>query len=53
MLVATNVNDLMECVVCADMTRRTQLDDVRVLQKPYDVLAQHLVGMAMARQLHA
>jgi ATP-dependent Lhr-like helicase len=49
-LVATNVNDLMECVVCADMTRRTQLDDVRVLQKPYDVLAQHIVGLAMARR---
>ncbi len=48
-LVATNVNDLMECVVCADMTRRTQLDDVRVLERPLDVLAQHLVGMAMER----
>lgn len=48
-LVATNVNDLMECVVCADMTRRTQLDAIRVLQKPYDVLAQHLVGMAMQK----
>jgi len=46
-LVATNVNDLMECVVCAAMTRRSQLDDVRLLEKPYDVLAQHLVGMAM------
>jgi len=46
-LVATNVNDLMECVVCAVMTRRSQLDDVRLLEKPYDVLAQHLVGMAM------
>ncbi|MEZ0387364.1 MAG: DEAD/DEAH box helicase, partial [Verrucomicrobium sp.] len=48
-LVATNVNDLMECVVCADMTRRTKLDAIRVLQKPYDVLAQHLVGMAMQK----
>ena len=46
-LCATNVNDLMECIVCADMTRRSQLDDVRLLQQPYDVLAQHLVGMAM------
>ena len=49
-LVATNVNDLMECVVCADMTRRTQLDAVRVLQQPLDVLAQHLVGLAMERR---
>ncbi len=46
-LVATNVNDLMECLVCAEMTRAVQLDAVRPLEKPLDVLAQHLVGMAM------
>lgn len=46
-LVATNVNDLMECVVCAEMTRDARLDPVRILEKPLDVLAQHLVGMAM------
>lgn len=46
-LVATNVNDLMECIVCAEMTRAVQLDEVRVLEKPLDVLAQHVVGMAM------
>jgi ATP-dependent Lhr-like helicase len=46
-LVATNVNDLMECLVCAEMTRMVQLDAVRPLEKPLDVLAQHLVGMAM------
>jgi ATP-dependent Lhr-like helicase len=46
-LVATNVNDLMECIVCAEMTRRVQLDAVRPMAKPLDVLAQHLVGMAM------
>ncbi|TDU66092.1 ATP-dependent Lhr-like helicase [Prosthecobacter fusiformis] len=46
-LVATNVNDLMECIVCAEMTRAVQLDEVRLLEKPLDVLAQHLVGLAM------
>ncbi len=46
-LVATNVNDLMECIVCAEMTRAVNLDAVRPLEKPLDVLAQHLVGMAM------
>lgn len=46
-LVATNVNDLMECIVCAEMTRREQLDEVKILELPLDVLAQHLVGMAM------
>jgi ATP-dependent Lhr-like helicase len=46
-LVATNVNDLMECVVCAEMTRAVRLDEVRLMERPLDVLAQHLVGMAM------
>ncbi len=46
-LVATNINDLMECIVCAEMTRREQLDEVQVLEAPLDVLAQHLVGMAL------
>ena len=46
-LVATNVNDLMECIVCAEMTRREQLDEVRILKEPLDVLAQHVVGMAI------
>jgi ATP-dependent Lhr-like helicase len=46
-LVATNVNDLMECVVCAEMTRAMRLDEVRLMEKPLDVLAQHMVGMAM------
>ncbi len=46
-LVATNINDLMECIVCAVMTRREQLDEVRVMEAPLDVLAQHLVGMAL------
>lgn len=49
-LVATNVNDLMECVVCAEMTRRAQLDDVRIMHSPNDVLAQHLVGIAMEKR---
>lgn len=46
-LVATNINDLMECAVCAEMTRRNQLDEVRIMDAPLDVLAQHLVGMAI------
>lgn len=46
-LVATNVNDLMECCVCAEMTRAVQLDAVRPLRRPLDVLAQHIVGMAI------
>jgi len=46
-LVATNINDLMECIVCSEMTREVRLDAVRLLERPLDVLAQHLVGIAM------
>lgn len=46
-LVATNVNDLIECVVCAEMTRAVRLDEVSLMESPLDVLAQHVVGMAM------
>lgn len=46
-LVATNVNDLIECVVCAQMVQAKRLDPVRPLESGYDVIAQHIVGMAM------
>ncbi|MCB1089607.1 MAG: helicase, partial [Verrucomicrobiae bacterium] len=46
-LVATNINDLIECVVCADLTKRHQLDPVTVFENAADVVAQHVVGMAM------
>ena len=46
-LVATNINDLIECVVCAEMTKQRDLDAVRILENATDVIAQHVVGMAM------
>jgi len=46
-LVATNINDLIECVVCARMVLEKRLDPVKPLESGYDVIAQHLVGMAM------
>tara|TARA_R110002096_G_scaffold54517_13_gene140609 strand:- start:15921 stop:18452 length:2532 start_codon:yes stop_codon:yes gene_type:complete len=46
-LVATNINDLIECVVCAEMVKRKKLDPVSPLESGYDVIAQHIVGMAM------
>ncbi len=46
-LVATNINDLIECIVCAEMTKRRALDPVRILENATDVIAQHVVGMAM------
>jgi ATP-dependent Lhr-like helicase len=47
-LVATNVVDLVECAVTARLARERRLDPVRVQENPADVLAQHLVGCAMA-----
>ena len=45
-LVATNVNDLVEATVTARLVRERALDPIRILDKPYDVVAQHIVGMA-------
>lgn len=45
-LVATNVSDLVEATVTAQLVRQRALDPIRMLDKPYDVLAQHIAGMA-------
>lgn len=50
-LVATNINDLVECVVTADLVRQRRLDPVRFFENCYDVLAQHIVGLAMAEPI--
>ncbi|MBV8898562.1 MAG: DEAD/DEAH box helicase [Verrucomicrobia bacterium] len=50
-LVATNINDLIECVVTARLTRERRLDPVRIPELCWDVIAQHVVGMAMAKPM--
>lgn len=45
LLMATHLNDLVECCATARLARRRHLDEVRLPQAPLDVLAQHLVGM--------
>ncbi len=45
-LVATNVNDLVEATVTAQLVRQGALDSIVILDKPYDVIAQHVVGLA-------
>jgi ATP-dependent Lhr-like helicase len=45
-LVATNVSDLVEATVTAKLVRERALDPIRIQEKPYDVIAQHVVGMA-------
>ena len=46
-LVATNVSDLLECTVTARLAREARLDPVRVPENSADVLAQHIMGLAL------
>jgi len=45
LLMATNMNDLVECCATALLARSRQLDPVRLPRAPLDVRAQHLVSM--------
>src|SRR5213082_3402081 len=45
-LVATNINDLVEATVTAKLVRERALDPIKIQAKPYDVIAQHIVGLA-------
>ncbi|HEY1174030.1 MAG TPA: DEAD/DEAH box helicase [Verrucomicrobiae bacterium] len=45
LLMATNINDLIECCATALLARTRHLDNVRLPIEPLDVLAQHLVSM--------
>lgn len=49
LLMATNMNDLVECCATVLLARSRQLDPVRLPQAPLDVLAQHLVSMGCIR----
>lgn len=46
LLMATNVNDLVECTATARLARRGHLDALRLPEAPLDVLAQQLMSMA-------
>jgi ATP-dependent Lhr-like helicase len=52
-LVATNVSDLVEATVTARLVRLKALDPIQVQEKPFDVVAQHVVGMAALRPFPA
>ncbi len=45
-LVATNINDLVEATATALLVRLGAFDPIKILAQPNDVLAQHIVGMA-------
>jgi ATP-dependent helicase Lhr and Lhr-like helicase len=44
-LVATNVNDLAESTATAKLVRERALDPIKIQDKPFDVVAQHVVGI--------
>jgi ATP-dependent Lhr-like helicase len=52
-LVATNINDLVEATVTAKLVRERALDPIKIQEKPYDVVAQHIVGLAAVAPIHA
>jgi ATP-dependent Lhr-like helicase len=47
-LVASNINDLVECSVTARMMDQRRLETVRIPVNAADVLAQHVVGLAVS-----
>lgn len=49
LLMATNMNDLVECSATVILARSRQLDEIRIPRAPLDVLAQHLVSMGCIR----
>jgi ATP-dependent helicase Lhr and Lhr-like helicase len=51
-LVATNINDLVEATVTAKLVRERALDPIKIQEKPYDVVAQHVVGLAAMAPIH-
>ena len=50
LLMATNMNDLVECCATVLLARARHLDSVRIPRAPLDVLAQHLVSMGCIRR---
>jgi len=47
LLVASNINDLAECIATARMMDLRQLEPVKLPESPLDVLAQQLVGLSL------
>ena len=52
-LVGTNINDLVEATVTAKLVRQRTLDPIKLQNKPYDVVAQHVVGLAALGPIEA
>jgi ATP-dependent Lhr-like helicase len=50
LILATNMNDLVECCATVLLARTRQLDPIRLPRAPLDVLAQHLASMGCLRR---
>jgi ATP-dependent Lhr-like helicase len=50
LIMATNMNDLVECCATVLLARTRQLDPIRLPRAPLDVLAQHLASMGCVRR---
>jgi ATP-dependent Lhr-like helicase len=50
LIMATNLNDLVECCATVLLARSRQLDPIRLPRAPLDVLAQHLASMGCLRR---
>jgi ATP-dependent Lhr-like helicase len=50
LVMATNLNDLVECCATVLLARTRQLDPIRLPRAPLDVLAQHLASMGCIRR---
>lgn len=49
-IVIVDRDDLVECTVLAKAALERKIDNVRIPKNPLDVLAQHIVGMALERK---
>ena len=49
-MIALDRDDLVECTVMLDAALKKHLDSFRVPEAPLDVLAQHIIGMSIARK---
>lgn len=49
-IVAINRDDLVECAVMLDSARKRHLDSFTIPRNALDVLAQHMVGMALTKR---
>ncbi len=51
-IIVVDRDDLVECTVLAKAALERKIDRVRIPRNPLDVLAQHIVGMALEKKWH-